>query len=90
MRPTLQERALDVLPEPGVVAKIIDGSEEILWRPLDAAPDDRPNRLERRWTLPGNLEREVVTEQRTYKVTDAEGNEVGTAEFFSASGPIPE
>lgn len=79
----------DVVLERGVVGEILEGTKDVAWRPLDGT-HHRPNLLKSGRAVPGHLEAEVMAKHGTYEMTDAEGENVGAAEFFTIFGPILE
>ncbi|MGD0273614.1 MAG: hypothetical protein ABSB96_07790 [Gaiellaceae bacterium] len=81
------ERITDMALKLGVVGEVIDGTEDVLWRPLDRRLGDGPYRL-KEWPGPRHLEPKVVTEERYYEIADAEGNQIGTVRFAFWFGPI--
>lgn len=76
-----RERADQVLPESLVIGEVLDGTDDVLWRPLDGlnkGPYLLDGRGEYPFVSPGEVVTgKVVSEELTYECRDADGNQVG-------------
>jgi len=85
-----RERTSDVLLQEGIAGEILDGTKDLLWRPIDDRAGEGPYLLKSFPRRVRNLKGQVVTEERAHEMTDAEGEQVGTAAFFSVVWVFPE